>query len=86
MPKREADAVVELVKSLLAEKAALVNKETVLISNLNSLLSRIGYQVTPLDQKTALAKRRRRRGRKPGRRPGRAATKLAKAQAKQKKG
>ena len=85
MPKRKADAVVELVKSLLAEKEALVDKEKVLISNLNSILSRIGYQVTPLGQKAAPARRGMRGGRKPGRRPGKAARKPARARAKQKK-
>ena len=62
------------VRSLLAEREAVVEKEKGLIKDLNIVLVKMGYEVVPLRNGVVGRPGRKRRGRPPGRRgPGRPA-------------
>lgn len=72
----KAKAMVESVEALLEEKLAVTEKEKKVVKAMNSLLSRIGYQVVPSNSKKAPGRKRRKRlgrrvGRPSGRKPGR---------------
>ncbi|MFQ5897772.1 MAG: hypothetical protein ACE5JN_05940 [Candidatus Methylomirabilia bacterium] len=76
MAKLRADAFVRSVRSLLAERQAVALKEKDLVSSLNAVLNKIGYQVVGLDARARAGKAgrpakraRRSRGRRPGRPP-----------------
>lgn len=74
MPERKADALVKSVKALLTEREVLAAKEKELVSTLNGVLNKMGYQVVALGGRAAATRARGRRGvrgRTPGRKPGR---------------
>jgi hypothetical protein len=64
----KAVTIVKSVQSLLAEREAVEEKEKGLIKDLNTVLSKMGYEVVPLRNGAIGAPRRR--GRPPGRRRG----------------
>ncbi len=78
MPRRKADTLTKSVQALLVERQAVGEKEKGLISRLNKVLTKIGYEAVPTNAaRSAVRRRRRRRGRKPGRPRGKRARRVA---------
>ena len=66
MTDLKLDTLVKAVENLLTEKQAIAAKEQELITTLNGVLKKMGYQVVALE-----VPRRGRRGRPPGEADGR---------------
>ena len=63
MAHARTDALVKSVENLLTEKQAVAEREKVLVQALNTVLTKMGYEVVPRGPAATNGRRRRRRRR-----------------------